>query len=150
MRLEEELKNKPISNPFERAMLNIMFTSYWLQDSMSTTFKPYDISEQQYNVLRILKGQEGKTVNLQDIQGRMIHKMSNATRLVEKLRMKGLVSRLVCEHNRRKVEIGITKKGLNLLEKLNPQVNANQQLISNHLTKEEAQVLGELLDKLRG
>ena len=150
MKLEEELKMKQFESPHQRTLLNIMFTSSWLGDRMSAITKPYDISEQQYNVLRILRGQKGKPVNLMDIQGRMLHKTSNATRLVEKLRQKGLVERALCEQNRRKVEISITKKGLALLAELDPILSTKDTEMLKSLTKKEATLLGDLLDKLRG
>ena len=117
---------------------------------MSGITKPYDISEQQYNVLRILRGQKGKPVNLMDIQDRMLHKTSNATRLVEKLRQKGMVERILCVQNRRKVEISITKKGLEVLAELDPVLNTKDNEMFKTLTKKEANLLGDLLDKLRG
>jgi DNA-binding MarR family transcriptional regulator len=150
MKLEEELKMKQFESPHHRTLLNIMFTSSWLGDRMSGITKPYDISEQQYNVLRILRGQKGKPVNLMDIQERMLHKTSNATRLVEKLRQKGLVERVLCEQNRRKVEISITRKGLDLLAELDPILNTKDTEMFTTLTNKEAILLGDLLDKLRG
>jgi len=150
MKLEEELKMKQFESPHHRTLLNIMFTSSWLADRMSAITKPYDISEQQYNVLRILRGQKGKPVNLMDIQDRMLHKTSNATRLVEKLRQKGLVERVLCEQNRRKVEISITKSGLGLLTDLDPILSNKDTEMFKTLTNKEASLLGDLLDKLRG
>ena len=150
MKLEAELKMKQFESPHHRTLLNIMFTSSWLADRMSSITKPYDISEQQYNVLRILRGQKGKPVNLMDIQERMLHKTSNATRLVEKLRQKGLVERVLCEQNRRKVEISITKSGLGLLAELDPILNTKDTEMFKTLTNKEAILLGDLLDKFRG
>jgi len=149
MRLEEELNMKKFQSPHHRAILNLLFTSYWLNDKMSSITKSYNISEQQYNVLRILRGQQGNPINLMDIQERMLHKTSNTTRLVEKLRQKGLVERVLCEDNRRKVEITITKKGLKLLDELAPILKASDQELFRWLTKKEATQLGDLLDKLR-
>lgn len=150
MKLEEELKMKQFESPHHRTLLNIMFTSSWLGDRMSGITKPYDISEQQYNVLRILRGQKGNPVNLMDIQQRMLHKTSNATRLVEKLRQKRLVERILCEQNRRKVEISITRKGLDLLAELDPILNTKDVEMFKTLNEKEAIMLGDLLDKLRG
>lgn len=134
---------------FQRAMLNIIFTAYWLEDKGAENFKSYGISMQQYNVLRILRGQKGKPANLFLIQDRMIHKMSNATRLVEKLRLKGYVKRVTCEENRRKVEITITDKGLQLLDELEPKIRKSESDTFSSLTEKEAAQLGRLLDKLR-
>lgn len=149
MKLEEELQMTKFKNPHQRAVLNIIFTSYWLGDRMAKLTKRSDISGPQFNVLRILRGQKGNPVNLMDIQERMLHKTSNATRLVEKLRQKGLVQREVCADNRRKVEITITKRGLKLLEKLDPVVDAADKEVVKALSRKEATQLGDLLDKLR-
>lgn len=149
MRLEEELKTAPIKDPYQRMMLNILFTNYWLEDQMSAIMKKYDLSKQQYNVLRILKGQKGNPINLSDIQERMMHKRSNATRLVEKLRKKGLVERVLCEANRRKVEITITQAGLDLLKELTPEIEAKDRDLSKSLSKEEAIQLSDLLERMR-
>eukprot|EP00746_Dinoflagellata_sp_MGD_P126721 gnl/MRDRNA2_/MRDRNA2_61482_c0_seq1.p2 gnl/MRDRNA2_/MRDRNA2_61482_c0~~gnl/MRDRNA2_/MRDRNA2_61482_c0_seq1.p2 ORF type:complete len:121 (+),score=11.28 gnl/MRDRNA2_/MRDRNA2_61482_c0_seq1:111-473(+) len=119
-------------------------------DQTNHVFKQFDISQQQYNVLRILKGQKGNPINLMDIQSRMIHKSSNATRLVEKLRAKGLVERVQCENNRRKVEVFITEKGLELLEKITSRLKQEEGSLLNNLSEKEAVQLGDLLDKLRG
>lgn len=150
MRLEQEIKMRKFRSPHARALLNIVFTNYWLGEQMGGLLKAYDLSEQQFNVLRILRGQKGKPINLMDIQGRMLHKMSNATRLVEKLRIKGLVERVQCEMNRRKVEITITDRGLKILEELDPILEKNEKKVFKSLSDEEAIQLSELLDKLRG
>lgn len=150
MKLEDELKMEKFKSEYQRAFLNIMFTSYWLEDKHNDLFKSYDLSMQQYNVLRILRGQKGKPINLFSIQDRMIHKMSNATRLVEKLRLKGHVRRVTCEENRRKVEITITDKGLDLLEELEPKIKKAETDSFSNLSEKEANQLGRLLDKMRG
>lgn len=149
MKLEEELKVKKFESHYQKAGLSIMFTSAWLEDQINSLLKEYDISEQQYNVLRILKGQKDQPLNLMDIQERMIHKMSNATRLVEKLRLKGLVEREVCEDNRRKVEIRITNTGLELVDKLIPKMKKLHTKVFDNISKKEAKQLATLLDKLR-
>ena len=149
MKLEKELKMATFESPHHRASLNVLFTSYWLGEKFATLNKKYDISEQQYNVLRILRGQKGNPINLMDIQGRMIQKSSNVTRLVEKLRQKGLVERVLCEENRRKVEITITNKGLKLLDKMTPAMKKHQKELFKTLTNKEASQLGDLLDKMR-
>lgn len=149
MKLEEELQMAPIKDPHHRATLNIIFTGAWMGDHMNQLLKPFGISEQQYNILRILKGQKGAALNLQDISSRMIHKMSNTTRLVEKLRLKEMVERHICEENRRKVLISITKKGLSHIEKVDQAVQKNNENIASKITKEEAAILANLLDKVR-
>ncbi|CAN5162029.1 MarR family transcriptional regulator [soil metagenome] len=149
MRLEEELKTDKFESAHQRAWLSILFTGNWLEERINGSLKPFGISDQQYNVLRILKGQMGKAVNLYMIQERMIHRSSNATRLVEKLRQKGLVKREICPHNRRMVEIQITEKGLKLLESIEPILKNDRKDTEKKWTKEEAELIGNLLDKLR-
>lgn len=135
---------------YHRATLGIMYTGNWLLEQVNSALKPFSLSDQQYNVLRILRGQKGKPANLFMIQERMIHRMSNATRLVEKLRLKGLVDRKICEHNRRKVEIIITQKGLDLLDELQPLIEKSETEMTANLSEKEAAQLANLLDKLRG
>ena len=149
MKLEEELKMK-FKSPAQRAGLNVIFTGAWMSERFNRLLKPFGISEQQFNVLRILRGQKGQPANLYTIQERMVHRMSNATRLVEKLRSKGYVERQICEENRRKIEVTITQKGMELLESIEPIAKASNREVHGRLTKEEAQTLGDLLDKMRG
>jgi len=149
MKLEEELQMSTIQDQHHRATLNVVFTGAWMADRMNTLLKPFGISEQQYNILRILRGQKGAALNLQDISSRMIHKMSNTTRLVEKLRLKGLVERHICTENRRKVLISITQNGLAIIEKIDVEVQKSNKNLSTKFTKEEATTLAILLDKIR-
>lgn len=149
MKLELAIKQKQFKDEYQRAMLNIMYTANWLELTSTKLLKPFGLSIQQFNVLRILRGSHPNTLNLLDIQERMMDKMSNATRLVEKLRQKNLLTRHQCPDNRRKVEIAITDKGLDLLQKLDPVLVENHLSLSKKLTKEEAVWLGEILDKIR-
>ncbi|MFT2008155.1 MarR family winged helix-turn-helix transcriptional regulator [Pontibacter sp. 13R65] len=150
MRLEEEIGMTQFRSPFQKAYLNILFTGNWLEAQVESLIKPFGISPEQYNVLRILRGQQGKPINLYKVQERMLSRMSNATRLVEKLRLKGLVTREICEHNRRKVEIAITQKGLDLLNKLDPLVEEQERALFERLEAADVESLSEVLDKVRG
>lgn len=149
MRLEEEIKqNKKFSNEFEKLAVNILYTSSWLEAQNIQRFKPYGISPQQYNVLRILRGSSPKPLMLSDISSRMIDKNSNATRLVEKLRLKDFVKREVCENNRRQVDIVITSKGLDLLTEIDNATDTWGESFKS-ITKSEAEALNNALDRLR-
>ncbi len=150
MKLEEELKMSVELAPYHRATLNVVFTGVYMSERMNTILKPFGISEQQYNILRILRGQKGNALNLQQISSRMVHKMSNTTRLIEKMRIKGLVTREVCPNNRRKVDISILTAGLDLLENVISTLKVAEKEIEQRLTKEEASTLAMLLDKVRG
>ncbi|HNT49852.1 MAG TPA: MarR family transcriptional regulator [Cyclobacteriaceae bacterium] len=129
--------------------VNILYTAGWIQNHNNKFFKQYDISMQQYNVLRILRGQFPNACMLNVISDRMIDKMSNATRLVEKLRKKGLVTRRLNPNNRRQVDILITKKGLTLLTELDTGTPEWLRLVQR-LSKAEVKELNRMLDKVRG
>jgi len=130
-------------------LLNIIHTRNVISDTFLEMIKPYGISEEQFNVLRILKGQKGNPINMSTIQERMLSKNSNTTRLIDKLLIKDLVTRNVNPKNRRKVEITITNKGLELLTLLNPQVIIHHDHFFRHLTPEEQKQLKALLEKIR-
>jgi DNA-binding MarR family transcriptional regulator len=148
MRLEEELQQKKFSSEILKAILNIEFTGNWLDAEANKILKPFDISSQQYNVLRILKGQGDNAISVNNIMSRMINKMSNASRLVEKLRKKELIERVVCEADRRQVDVRITNKGLQLLVDTVKDMKRFDQMKSK-LTEKEAKSLNGLLEKIR-
>jgi DNA-binding MarR family transcriptional regulator len=116
-------------------------------ENISHSFKPFGISAQQYNVLRILRGQQEKPANLSTLNERMISKMSNTTRLVDKLMNKGYVNRIVCPANRRKVEITITKKGLQALSEMDEVLNKTEHELLANFTDKELEKLNILLNK---
>lgn len=147
--IESEVKQEKFQSEFQKAAVNILFTGSWLYNLNVTFLKTFDVTPEQFNVLRILRGSHPKPMMLADITCRMIDKNSNATRLVEKLRVKGLVKREICKNNRRQVDISITDKGLMLLTKIDRSSDAWQSTLKN-LSKAEAQQLNFLLDKLRG
>ena len=133
----------------KRTVLNVSYTAIVVKDTISGILKPFDISVEQFNVLRILRGQKGNVTNLQDIQNRMVSKMSNTTRLVDKLILKGFVERFVCEKNRRKVEIFITAQGLEILKEIDPLIESTEKNLTAPLNTEELITLNHLLTKLR-
>ncbi len=133
----------------KRTILNIMFTQNVIGEKFNEVLKTYDLSGEQFNVLRILRGQKGCPSNMSLIQERMLAKTSNTTRLVDKLLAKGLVTRKVCPDNRRKMEVGITDEGLEILKELDPKVEAHEQLFTSNLTAAELETLNNLLEKLR-
>ncbi len=147
--LEDILKTKANWSLQKRAVLNISYSSVWMKDIVSSALKPFDISIEQFNVLRILRGQQGKPINLQDIQERMVSKMSNTTRLVDKLILKDFVERFVCENNRRKVEIFITDNGLKILTDIDPIIDKTENQLTSRLTDAELETLNSLLTKIR-
>ena len=149
MTIENIIKsNSPIAIP-KKTVLNILYTQNIITEKFSEILKPYDISEEQFNVLRILRGQKGKPANMCLIQERMLAKTSNTTRLVDKLLLKELVTREVCPENRRKIEVLITPKGLELLTVLDPKVIDYELSFSKNLNTEELDQLNHLLEKFR-
>jgi len=149
MDIEDTIKSIHRLGITTKTIVNLMYTTRIIEEVITGVLKPFDISIQQYNVLRILRGQKGNPANLSTIQERMIDRSSNTTRLIDKLMKKEWVERQVCEQNRRKVEIFITKKGLEILEELDPIIdNNNNKLISN-LSSDQLEGLNDLLDLLR-
>lgn len=126
----------------------MLFTGSWFNSLHQAELKPFKISPQQYNILRILRGSYPNPVNVKTLMDRMLDKMSNASRLVEKLVQRNLVKRTICSKDRRAVDVVITGEGLRFLEK----IENNRKLmhrLNMALTDEEALTLSNLLDKLR-
>lgn len=148
MKIEDIIKS-PNMSPEKQVVMNLFYVNRLIGESTLEVMKAYDLSPEQFNVLRILRGQKGKPANMGVIQERMIARTSNTTRLVDKLLLKDLVSREVCPDNRRKMEICITEKGLELLQQLDPKVEEAESKFANNLTTEELQQLIYLLQKYR-
>ena len=145
MKIEDVIKSTVTMDNSKKIILNIMYTQNILNEKFNELLKPYEISGEQYDVLRILRGQKGKPANMGVIQERMLAKTSNTTRLVDKLLLKDLVTRKVCPENRRKIEVLITQKGLDVLATLDPKVIAHEQFFSKNLNAEEINQLNHLL-----
>ena len=150
MKIEDAIKSTTEMPIGKKTLLNITYTQNILSESFNELLKPYDLSPEQFNVLRILRGQKGKPANMCVIQERMIAKTSNTTRLVDKLLLKDLVIREVCSANRRKMDITITEKGLALLKELDPKVEAHENSYAANLETDELHLLNNLLEKYRG
>ena len=137
--------NSKFPNEKVKALLNIKYTAGWLDQIGNELLKPYNISEQQYNILRILRG-AAKEISVTEVRERMIQKSPNATRLMDKLCDKKLIDRIRCENDRRVVFVKITKKGLELIKKINM---SDFHVYLDRLTESEAKTLNDLLDKIR-
>ena len=148
MSIEKDIKQANFKSPYSKAVINILYTNNWLQSLQVEIFKPFDLTLQQYNVLRILRGQYPNPITVIAIIERMLDKMSNASRLVDKLLVKELVIRKLCPHDRRAVDVIITEKGLKLLEELDTLQNQWEDKLRG-LTESEALQLSNLLDKMR-
>lgn len=149
MEIEKEIKSTVPLSITKKVILNLNFTKNMIADKFQEILKPFDLSSEQYNVLRILRGQKGKPVNMSDIQERMLTKNSNTTRLIDKLITKEMVIRNVCPNNRRKMEITITDVGLKALADLDLPVENYEQSITGNLTAKELETLNTLLEKIK-
>lgn len=150
MKIEEAIKQNTFKNNVLKASVNLIYTSNWLRDIHEKTFKEFQILPQHFNVLRILKGKFPNAVSPGEIKEVMLDKGHDLTRLLDKLVKRGLVERKICDTNRRKIDITLTNKGLEELEKMNKSLDKNTKRLHNHLTENEASILSDLLDKMRG
>tara|TARA_B100000886_G_scaffold308976_1_gene242899 strand:+ start:186 stop:653 length:468 start_codon:yes stop_codon:yes gene_type:complete len=148
MSLEHSISQSNFDSEQEKLMINVIYSANLLNLITSRLFKPYELSPQQYNVLRILRGQKGEFIALMDIEHRMLDKSSNVSRLVDKLIFKDLVNRSVSSKDRRRIEIVITSRGLSVLNEidviLNDMNSKIKAIISDHNAKQTNRILDEL------
>lgn len=149
MKLEDEIKQKKFKSEYQKLLLNVIFTGNWLNSQSIKSFKPFGVSPQQYNVLRILKGQHPNAITVNQIAERMLDKNSNASRLVDKLVLKELVKRETCESDRRQMDVAITDKGLKLLTNMDKNIEHIDKLMENKISKKDAEMINSILDKIR-
>ncbi|WP_425237946.1 MarR family winged helix-turn-helix transcriptional regulator [Ulvibacterium sp.] len=147
MNVEEIIKTDRSIALNSRTIIHFMLVNNKINEEISMALKPYDVSLQQFNVLRILRGQKGKPANLSTLNERMVTKMSNTTRLVDKLLSKGYANRKTCRSNRRKVEITITKKGEEELKKMDLAMNKAERKILQNFNQRELEQLNTLFNK---
>jgi DNA-binding MarR family transcriptional regulator len=148
MKIEKELHQDKFNNVHHKLALNLMFTNNWLLESQVKILKPYSFTQPQYNVLRILRGSQSTPLTVNAIIERMLDRMSNVSRLVDKLLEKGYVSRSQSVDDRRAVDILITKKGLDILAEIDEQQEEWEKSFTN-LSESDAKKLNDLLDALR-
>ncbi|MFT5511788.1 MAG: DNA-binding MarR family transcriptional regulator [Bacteroidia bacterium] len=148
MSLEEDIKQEKFSSEYQKLAINIAFTNSFLTNLLNSYLKPYDLSVQQYNVLRILRGQHPSPVSINAITDRMIDKMSNASRLVEKLRKKDMIHRQPCNTDKRQVDVCITTNGLENLSKIDALMGQYEHQF-DHLDISEVTMANKVLDDLR-
>jgi len=149
MEIEKEIQNAKFKDNYQKASINIIYTYNWLNSVIKSELEKSKITPQQYNILRILRGQHPKPATINIIKERMLDKMSDASRIVDRLVSKELVTRKVCERDRRAVDILISEKGLALLAEIKMEEAVNAKLKKN-ITEEQASQLSELLDAFRG
>ena len=149
MKIEALIKQRKFVSPLQKAMLNLIYTYHWQVDQTSEVFKSLEVTMQQYNVLRILKGQYPEFVPVGDVKAVMLDKNPDLTRLCDRLEEKGLLERSTNPCNRRQVLLRIAQPGLDLLDRSEPMLYEQAKKLQN-LSDEEAETLSNLLDKLRG
>ena len=149
MRIDEEIQSSKFENNYHKAVINISYTYSWVNNQTRSLFEQHNITLQQFNILRILRGQYPNPATVNLLKDRMLDKMSDASRIVDRLVQKGLVSRCTNTKDRRAVDIRISDKGLEILSKMDQEFKIKD-ILQNNLTEEEAETLSDLLDKLRG
>ncbi|MCA4895606.1 MAG: MarR family transcriptional regulator [Cytophagales bacterium] len=149
MKIEEEIQQSKFRNVHHKVAVNLLYTAAWLDDRNKNFFKEYGITNQQFNILRILRGQLPNKISGAEIKNRMLDKNSDVSRLLDRLVLKKLVTKNQCPKDKRAVDVLITEPGLALLKKIDGKMDEND-LAVFHLTKTEATQLSDLLDKCRG
>lgn len=147
--LKSRLKVKEDITLYKETLLRILLSTNTIKNRLLSVLKPHALSLEQFNVLRILRGQNGNPLNLQDVQERMVSKMSNTTRLVDKLIIKDYVKRTQCSSNKRKIELSITKNGLDKLLELDDIIDATEKQATAQLNTSELMELNKLLLKIQ-
>jgi DNA-binding MarR family transcriptional regulator len=149
MKIEEEIRQPKFKSSHQKALINLIFTYNWLHNKQQEFFKPFGITPQQFNILRILKGQHPNSLSATEIKSRMLDKNSDISRLLDRLSAKKLIEKRSCPSDKRASDVFISAEGLNLLEQIS---SSNQKDMDQilQLSAEEADLLSDLLDRSRG
>jgi MarR family 2-MHQ and catechol resistance regulon transcriptional repressor len=148
MGINKDIHQDKFRNERHKAIVNLLFTYGWTVERLKQVVAEEDITHQQFNILRILRGNHPTPLSTLTIRERMIDKMSDTSRIVDRLLSKGLVKKVICKKDRRLVDVTITERGLRLLERLDKKQNEMDDILSN-LSEKEASTLSSLLDKIR-
>jgi len=149
MEIEKEIYNNKFENNHHKAIVNLIYTYGWVTNQLKQKLNKHHITLQQFNILRILRGQHPNPATINILRERMLDKMSDASRIVERLVQKELVNRCVSDKDRRAVDILINSKGLDILKKLDDEMSVKE-MVAKNLSEEESDTLSRLLDKMRG
>ncbi|TKC10813.1 winged helix-turn-helix transcriptional regulator [Pedobacter polaris] len=149
VQLQKEVKVSKFENVYQQTLINVMFTYHWSNQKVKELIEPFAITPQQYNVLRILRGQYPSPATVNLIKNRILDKMSDTSRIVDRLIQKEYVEKTINSYDKRAVDVIISEKGLALLKKMDKQIDFST-FIAPNLTDEEAKQLNSLLDKMRG
>ena len=147
MSLETDINQKKFRNEHQKAIINLIYSFHWVTEQSKSILERADVTSQQFNILRILRG-AGMPLSTLQIRQRMLDKMSDTSRIVDRLIVKGLVKKIVCKADKRLVDVSISDKGKKLLEKLDKYDN-EMDAIAGSLTEADAKTMNKLLDKLR-
>jgi DNA-binding MarR family transcriptional regulator len=147
MTIEKDINQHKFRNEFQKATINFIYTYNWMNEQMKLFFEPHDITSQQFNILRILRG-AGEPLSTLQIRERMLDKMSDTSRIVDRLVKKKLVKKSICESDKRLVDVTINEKGKKLLEEMDVRSEAMDSVLKN-LNEHDAKTLNGLLDKIR-
>lgn len=148
MSLEQDIQQAKFRNPHQKAAINIIYTLSWIREKTKAIFEAEDVTPQQFNILRILRGSFPEPLSTLQIRERMLEKMSDTSRIVDRLIAKGLVKKLTCKNDRRLVDVIISDKGKKLLERLDAKQDEIDSVLGN-LSEKDANILSDLLDKIR-
>lgn len=148
MSIDQDIQAR-FRNEHQKASVNLIYTYNWITERSKKLFAPEDITPQQFNILRILRGSYPRPLSTLQIRERMLDKMSDTSRIVDRLIAKGLAKKGTCRDDRRLVDVMITDKGKKLLERLDTRQDELDNLLGN-LSEKEAALLSGLLDKIRG
>lgn len=148
MGIEKDIQQAKFRNAHQKAGINLIYTVAWLRDKTKSIFDAEDVTSQQFNILRILRGSFPQPLSTLQIRERMLDKMSDTSRIVDRLIVKGLVKKVVCKNDRRLVDVMITDKGKKLLERLDTRQDEIDAVLGN-LSEKDANMLSDLLDKIR-
>ncbi len=147
MSIEKDINQHSFRNEHQKGIINLIYTYNWMNEKMKKVFDNEEITAQQYNILRILRG-AGKPISTLQIRERMLDKMSDTSRIVDRLVLKGLAKKVVCKNDKRLVDVSINPKGLKLLERIDL-LDKDMDAIVGNLTDADAKTLNKLLDKIR-
>ena len=147
MKIEEEIKQSKFRNAQQKAIINLIYTTNWLSSKQQDFMKPYGITSQQFNILRILRGQHPKSISGTEIKSRMLDRNSDVSRLLDRLAAKDLITKNICPQDKRAVDVAITNEGMKLLQTIDKSAEEMDSLLD--LTEEEATMFSNLLDKAR-
>ena len=147
MSIDKDINQRKFRNDYQRAAINLIYTYNWMNEQIKQLFDQFDITPQQFNILRILRG-AGEPLSTLQIRQRMLDKMSDTSRIVDRLLKKALVKKITCKADRRLIDVTISEKGLKLLEKMDRH-ETDMDAVFKNLTDAEAKTLNKLLDKVR-